>query len=63
MRQPSVKCRQLRHWRGNARPNTRAGDDALCNAALGLGPVDIHLSHIMALTKNSIDTYDSAVFS
>ena len=28
-----------------------------------LGPVDIHLSHIMALTKNSIDTYDSAVFS
>jgi hypothetical protein len=28
-----------------------------------LGPVDIHLSHIMALTKKSIDTYDSAVFS
>jgi hypothetical protein len=31
--------------------------------AAELGPVDIHLSHIMALTKNSIDTYDSAVFS
>jgi hypothetical protein len=28
-----------------------------------LGRVDIHLSHIMAPTKNSIDTYDSAVFS
>jgi hypothetical protein len=28
-----------------------------------IGPVDIHLSHIMAPTRNSIDTNDSAVFS
>src|SRR5216684_1951236 len=28
-----------------------------------LGPVDIHLSQIMAPTRNSIDANDSAVFS
>lgn len=28
-----------------------------------LGPVGIHLSHIMAPTKNSLDANESAVFS
>jgi hypothetical protein len=29
----------------------------------GLGPVDIHRTHIIAPTKKSTDRYDSAVFS
>jgi hypothetical protein len=29
----------------------------------GLGPVDIHRTHIIAPTKKSMDRYDSAVFS
>jgi hypothetical protein len=36
---------------------------AISRPSLSLGPVDIHLSHIMAPTRNSIDANDRAVFS
>ena len=40
-----------------------AHDQAKALWMRGLGPVDIHRTHIIAPTKKSMDRYDSAVFS